>query len=39
MEIARKMVYVGNLPQRINEDSIRAAFIPFGEINQIVMPS
>ena len=33
------MVYVGNLPQGINEDSLRAAFIPFGELNQIVMPT
>ena len=39
MELSRKMVYVGNLPQGIHEDSLRAAFIPFGELNQIVMPS
>ena len=38
MELSRKMVYVGNLPQGIDEDSLRAAFIPFGELNQIVMP-
>ena len=39
MELARKMVYVGNLPQGIDEEAIKAAFIPFGEINQIVMPA
>ena len=33
MELSRKMVYVGNLPQGIDEDSLRAAFIPFGELN------
>ena len=38
MELSRKMVYVGNLPQGIDEDSLRAAFIPFGELNQIAMP-
>ena len=32
------MVYVGNLPPGVEEDSLRAACIPFGEINQIVMP-
>ena len=39
MELSRKMVYVGNLPLGVNEDSLRAAFIPFGELNQIVMPT
>lgn len=38
MELNRKMVYVGNLPLGIDEESLRAAFIPFGELNQIVMP-
>ena len=40
MELSRKMVYVGNLPPSgVNEAALKAAFIPFGEINQIVMPS
>ena len=38
MELSRKMVYVGNLPPGIDEEALRAAFIPFGELNQIVMP-
>jgi len=32
------MVYVGNLPHGVAEEDLKAAFIPFGEINAVVMP-
>ena len=38
MELVRKYVYVGDLPAGIQEDDLKAAFIPFGEISSIVMP-
>ena len=39
MELSRKMIYIGNLPMGVTEESLQAAFIPFGEISQIMMPS
>ena len=38
MELSRKFVYVGNLPINCDEATIHAAFIPFGEISQIILP-
>ena len=32
------MIYVGNLPAGVTEQHLQEAFIPFGEINQILMP-
>ena len=34
----RKMIYVGNLPAGVIEQHLHEAFIPFGEINQILLP-
>ena len=34
----RKMIYVGNLPAGVSIQHLNEAFIPFGEINQILLP-
>jgi hypothetical protein len=31
-------LYVGNLVPEVDEDSLRAAFIPFGEIKSVDIP-
>ena len=31
-------IYVGNLSPEVDEESLRAAFIPFGELKQIDIP-
>ena len=33
------MIYVGNLPAGVSTQHLNEAFIPFGEINQILLPS
>lgn len=34
----RRTVYVGNLDSGVNEDLLRAAFIPFGDITSLSIP-
>ncbi|MFN9901265.1 MAG: hypothetical protein ACK55Z_21285 [bacterium] len=37
-EDERTAIYVGNLPPKIKQADLMEAFIPFGEINVILMP-
>lgn len=34
----KKIIYVGGLAEEVDENVLKAAFIPFGEINDIQMP-
>eukprot|EP01132_Coremiostelium_polycephalum_P001977 gene1977-2433_t len=34
----KQTVYVGGLDENVTEDILRAAFIPFGNINEIIIP-
>eukprot|EP00771_Trimastix_marina_P001947 gnl/Trimastix_PCT/3056.p1 GENE.gnl/Trimastix_PCT/3056~~gnl/Trimastix_PCT/3056.p1 ORF type:complete len:150 (+),score=3.26 gnl/Trimastix_PCT/3056:63-452(+) len=39
MATERRHLYVGNLSEEVNRDVLAAAFMPFGELTEIVMPS
>lgn len=36
--ILKRTVYVGGLPEEVNEDILKSAFLPFGEIDVIQIP-
>lgn len=35
---AKHTVYVGGLDQQVNEDTLMAAFIPFGDVMDVILP-
>ena len=35
---ARRCLYVGGLDERVSEDTLRAAFLPFGELLEVQVP-
>ena len=34
----RKMLYVGGLAEEVNEATLRAAFLPFGDLTEVSLP-
>ena len=38
MASKRRMVYVGGLEQSVSEETLHAAFIPFGNIREVSIP-
>jgi peptidyl-prolyl isomerase E (cyclophilin E) len=38
MSKKKTMIYVGGLTSQVNEETLHAAFIPFGEIRSVQIP-
>ena len=34
---SKRVIYVGGIPDNANEDLIRAAFVPFGNISNVYL--